>query len=120
MKVKEFIKEFFKRYGFTLFVVGLILLFDKFKIMIGSGTSMLPTFKEKQVTLCMKQSSYEIGDVVYYRIGKFPIAHRIIDIHTIEVDGMTVKLYTMKGDNNPVSDYFQVYDENIVCKIIWH
>ena len=84
------------------------------------GDSMLPTLKNPSFTICMITDNYEVGDIVHYNIGGFPIIHRIIQIETYMMDnGHPIKVYTLQGDNNPEADHFKVYDENIKCKVLF-
>jgi signal peptidase len=58
----------------------------------------------------------KVGDVVVYNGVWFPepIIHRVINI--TEVNG--TKLFTIKGDHNPVQDPFPVKPEQIVSRLI--
>ncbi|GAA5818344.1 MAG: signal peptidase I [Methanobrevibacter sp. CfCl-M3] len=58
----------------------------------------------------------KVGDVVVYNSVWFPdpIIHRVINI--TEVNG--TKLFTIKGDHNPVQDPFPVKPEQIVSRLI--
>lgn len=96
-----------------------IVCISKFKIVVGSGLSMVPTIDDHQVLLCEYSKNYQIDDIVLYKVDNIPIVHRIVNITEYHLaDGSIIKLYTMKGDNNPNTDLFETYKENIICKII--
>ena len=101
-----------------ILVAAFIFVFN-FKIVIGIGDSMKPTYNSHTPMLCKRQKEYEVGDVVYYVLDGYPITHRIINIDTYDLgDGDVIKRYTMKGDNNEYADIFPVFKENIVCKVV--
>lgn len=90
-----------------------------FKIVIGSGNSMSPTIGQHQVLLCKYSNDYKEGDIIYYELNGIPIVHRIIEINEYTLlNGAKVNTYKIKGDNNPAADAFEVYKENIKCKIV--
>lgn len=105
----------------TILLVFLVLeLFFviKYKIVIGSGASMLPTIGNHQILLCEYTNNYKVDDIVLYKVNGIPIVHRIVKITTYDLEnGTSVKTYTMKGDNNNDVDMFETYRENIVCKV---
>lgn len=104
---------------FIILFIEIIMVFN-FKVILGRGMSMYPTITSSQILLCKYQKSFDVGDIVYYNIGREHIVHRIVAIDKTEMtNGMVIKQYTLKGDNNPDVDYFKVYDENIVCKVLF-
>lgn len=118
-KFKSFIKSLKPiTIGALIFFIIELIFFSQFKIIIGSGMSMYPTIKDKTLLLCKYTNNYKVGDIVHYRIGNKPIVHRIIQITEYSMtDGGILKVYKIKGDNNKEPDTFEVYDENIICKI---
>lgn len=105
------------------FLIGLliveIIFILHFKIIIGVGESMLPTLGNPQILLCQYTNDYEVGDIVAYKLDGMRIVHRIVDkIEYNLTDDYQVTVYYMKGDNNPTNDMFQIYEENILCKVI--
>lgn len=96
-------------------VLVLALMFAlNYKVVFGSGKSMLPTIKEKQILLCKKQKDYKVNDIVFFKLNGIPVVHRIINV----VDYGNVKAYTTKGDGNDSADMFGIYKENIVCRVV--
>lgn len=96
-----------------------IIFISQFKIVIGFGESMLPTLKDSSPLICHYTKRYNINDVVYFKVGGLPVVHRIIDINdSTLLDGTTIRSYKTKGDNNDIEDFFTIYDENIVCKVV--
>lgn len=85
-----------------------------FKIIIGSGNSMMPTIPNRAILLCMKQRDYKVGDIVNYQIGKYSVVHRII---AIQDDGVLVQ-YQLKGDGNKSPDKYLITKTNIKCKVL--
>ena len=103
-----------------LIVIIEILLLFKFRWIIGSGDSMLPTLSNPSFAICMKTNNYKVGDIVSYKIDGFPIVHRIVGIEEQMLDnGHVVRLFTLKGDNNSTEDRFKIYKENILCKLLF-
>ncbi len=80
--------------------------------------SMYPTIKDHTILLCKYSNNYKVGDIVYYKVGNNHIVHRIIQIteHKM-IDNSIIKVYKIKGDNNEKADMFEVYDENLICKV---
>jgi signal peptidase len=73
---------------------------------IVSGKSMLPTLKAGDLVLTHRQSGYEAGDMVAYRVAGKLVIHRI-------VGGNGVNGYLMQGDNNPAVDPWKPTDAEI-------
>lgn len=79
---------------------------------------MYPAIKDKSILLCSPSNAYKVGDIIYYKIGDRHVVHRITQItnYTLK-DNSIVKVYKIKGDNNIGTDSFEIYDENIICKV---
>ena len=97
--------------AWALLIITWLLLF---KIIIGSGKSMLPTISNKAILLCMKQQNYKVGDIINYQIDKYSIVHRIIEIKD---DGVVIQ-YRVKGDGNKQADGYLITKTNIKCKVL--
>jgi len=79
------------------------------------GTSMLPTLKTGDFVLAEAQSSYQIGDLVVYKVPKgWPGAGADL-IHRIVAGSATVG-FTLKGDNNPAPDPWTVPRSDVLGK----
>ena len=81
------------------------------------GESMLPNIKDSSYCLCIRQDTYEVGDIVNFYVydngdPRF-ILHRIVDIGT---DGQGT-WYILKGDNNEYQDNVVLREDNIFCKV---
>ena len=98
----------------TVWALLIITWLCLFKIIIGSGKSMLPTISNKAILLCMKQQNYKVGDIINYQIDKYSIVHRIIEIKD---DGVVVQ-YKVKGDGNKQADGYLITKTNIKCKVL--
>lgn len=104
--------------SFLIFFILEVIFFTRFKVIVGSGMSMYPTIKDHTILLCKYSNNYKVGDIVYYKVGNNHIVHRIIQIteHKM-IDNSIIKVYKIKGDNNEKADMFEVYDENLICKV---
>ena len=74
------------------------------------GKSMEPKIYENQKCGCVKQSSYELGDIVVYSKDMMDnlIGHRIVYENESS--------FKMRGDNNNFTDS-SVLKKNVICKI---
>lgn len=73
---------------------------------IVSGKSMLPTLHAGDLVITHRQSGYEPGDMVAYRVAGKLVIHRV-------VGGNGVDGYLMQGDNNPAVDPWKPTDAEI-------
>lgn len=101
-----------------IIIIAEVIFIAHFRIVFGFGDSMYPTLKNGSVLLCRIQESYDVGDIVYYRINGLPVVHRITNIVTYDMGGHYITTYTLQGDNNEGQDDFNIYKENIVCKVL--
>ena len=63
-------------------------------------------------------AGYETGDIIVFNKPNNPddlIVHRAVNIS----DNAGTPYIVTKGDNNPSSDPWRVYDSNLVGKIVW-
>lgn len=103
---------------FIFIIIELIFTFN-FKVVIGSGMSMIPTIDEHQILLCQYSNDYSVNDIVLYKVDGLSVVHRIVQVTEYRLDnGTVVKTYRTKGDNNKSDDMFELYEENIVCKVV--
>jgi signal peptidase I len=79
------------------------------------GTSMLPTLKTGDFVLAEAQSSYEVRDLVVYRVPRGQIGAGDDLIHRIVAGNATIG-FTLKGDNNPAPDPWIVPRNDILGK----
>ncbi len=91
-----------------------LILFNKYKIVIGMGDSMQPTYPRFKILLCKKQKDYKVGDVISYKLDTHKVVHRITAI----IDDGVVTQYQTKGDGNKLTDRYLITKTNIQCKII--
>lgn len=94
----------------------LIIFLILFKIILGFGESMHPTIKSHTPIICSRYSKYDVGDIVYFKLDGKHVVHRIISKTTSGV----ITYYTTKGDGNESPDGFQIYKENIKCKVLFY
>lgn len=102
-----------------IFLIAEIIFFLNFKIVVGFGSSMEPTIPSGSLLVCKKQSSYKVGDIVYYTIDGKHVVHRIKEVKDFKFStDFDVTAYILQGDNNQSEDMFLVFKENIICKVM--
>jgi signal peptidase I len=79
------------------------------------GTSMLPTLKTGDFVLAEAQPSYEVGDLVVYRVPRGQIGAGDDLIHRIVAGNATIG-FTLRGDNNPAPDPWTVPRSDVLGK----
>lgn len=82
--------------------------------------SMEPVFTRGDAVVIQKLDSKEKkalkkGDIIQYRKGNIVVIHRIIDSYNVDGE----KVYVLKGDNNRSKDSKDVYDDQILGKVIF-
>ena len=90
----------------ALAVIALWLLFAPTRFgggadyVIVNGSSMEPVFHQGDLVLVRQARDFDIGDIVIYRHPEVgPVIHRII--------GQDLVHFTLKGDNNDLTDSYQ-------------
>lgn len=102
-----------------IFILLEFMFITHFKVIFGVGASMTPSIKSHQILMCKYTDTYKINDIILYNVDGFPIVHRIVRINEHHlIDGKTIYTYKTKGDNNSSEDVFELYKENIICKIM--
>ena len=108
----------------AIIIIGIILAQHMNVVVSGS---MEPTFYRGDIVVIEKTdflgfneidaSNLKVGDIVVYHATWFnePVIHRIIQVNET-ADGK--KYYVIKGDNNPVSDPYVVYPDQIAAKVV--
>lgn len=127
LKHKKMTKKVFKYIMLSimifLFIVNLMLSFEKNKLVFGIymfniiSESMEPEFFKDDLVIVKKcnESELQIGDIITFTQGDRTISHRIIDITK---DEDSTKFIT-KGDNNDLPDEDFVTPENIYGKVLF-
>lgn len=83
-----------------------------------AGTSMEPTLEPGALVVVLRQPTYEVGDVIAYRIADGGIADGMNVIHRITGgDGTTG--YTLQGDNVAFVDPWHPRDAEVVGKVVF-
>jgi signal peptidase len=67
------------------------------------GDSMLPTYHPGDFVVVRTEPSYQVGDVVAYRVPAHEVGAGLVVIHRI-IAGSSAAGYAMQGDHNPVRD----------------
>lgn len=68
-----------------------------------SGTSMIPTFHDGDLTVALRQTRYQIGDIIVFHVPPGPVFAGLQVIHRI-VGGSGTTGFVTEGDGNPVPD----------------
>ena len=109
--------------GFIILVVLLLIISvlpitGNYKIMTVISGSMEPDIKMGSVVAVKPVADYKIGDVITFgpvSKTKAPTSHRIYDIKV--VDGKPV--YITKGDANNAPDAREVFQKDIIGKVLF-
>jgi signal peptidase len=90
-----------------------------FKLWLGEGTSMEPTFYagDFMITRELPASELKPGDVVLFKSERAYVMHRIVSI--AEGTGGGEAVLTTRGDNNPVNDA-PVAAGDVDGKLVYH
>lgn len=91
-----------------------LILCAKFKLVIGMGDSMKPTYPNFKILICKRQKEYKVNDIVSYQLDTHKVVHRIVAV----IDDGVVTQYQTKGDGNELKDKYLITKTNIECKII--
>ena len=67
------------------------------------GSSMLPAYEHGDLVVVQSAESYQVGDVVAYRVPKGEVGEGKVVIHRI-VAGDATAGFTLQGDNNSAPD----------------
>jgi signal peptidase I len=78
-----------------------------------SGTSMEPKYHTGDMVLVSRQSRYQVGDVIAYRVPKGDVAAGAQVIHRI-IGGDATHGFVVQGDNRSAPDVWRPKSEDIV------
>ena len=116
LKSKPFIIRFM-----LILLITEIIFFINYKVIFGSGSSMNPLIEDGSILICDYTKNYKLNDIIYFTVGNKHIVHRITKITEYKLtDNSVIKGYQTKGDNNKEADMFEIYDENIICKVVFY
>lgn len=101
-----------------LIVLAIFFLLSQFKLpgnykifLVQSG-SMSPALKTGDVVVIKPVSSYQVNDIITFNSHQnFTVTHRITQIND--------KLFTTKGDANPVTDQNEIDESQILGKVFF-
>lgn len=82
-----------------------------------SGTSMEPTMHTGDLAILRQRSSYDVGDIVAYRIPKGTPGEGFLVIHRI-IGGDGARGYVLQGDNRGHRDVWRPTDGDVVGRRI--
>jgi signal peptidase len=77
------------------------------------GDSMMPGYHPGDLVVVRGEASYQVGDVVAYRVPAHEVGAGLVVIHRI-IGGSAAAGYVMQGDHNPVQDPWIVPRREIV------
>ena len=77
------------------------------------GDSMLPTYETGDLLILHSAESYEVGDVVAYKVPAGELGEGHLVVHRI-VGGDASSGWILEGDNNPAPDPWMPRDGDIV------
>lgn len=80
---------------------------------IVSGTSMEPTLYTGDLVITRRQDSYEVGDIVAFRVDGGIVIHRI-------VGGTAESGYVLRGDNRDSNDWWRPTPREIAGRMWLH
>jgi signal peptidase len=101
-----------------LLIISVLPITGNYKVMTVISGSMEPDIKMGSVVVVKPVDSYKIGDVITFgpvSKTKAPTSHRISDIKV--VDGKPV--YMTKGDANNAPDTREVFQKDIIGKVLF-
>jgi len=101
-----------------LLIISVLPITGNYKIMTVISGSMEPDIKMGSVVAVKPVADYKIGDVITFgpvSKTKAPTSHRIYDIKV--VDGKPV--YITKGDANNAPDTREVFQKDIIGKVLF-
>jgi len=101
-----------------LLIISVLPITGNYKIMTVISGSMEPDIKMGSVVVVKLADDYKIGDVITFgpvSKTKAPTSHRIYDIKV--VDGKPV--YITKGDANNAPDAREVFQKDIIGKVLF-
>ena len=78
-----------------------------------AGKSMEPTYHTGDFVFALKRASYDVGDVVSFRVKDNIVIHRIID-------GNAVEGFTIQGDNKAYPDIWHPTGDQILGSTLLH
>ena len=109
---------------FFVFLVLIVVIFSKFKMMISGNDyfevagysvfsvktgSMAPAIKQNDVIVVKSQDYYEVGDIITYKEDKNYITHRIISVRGHDI--------ITQGDANNAKDT-SITDDMVIGKVV--
>ena len=80
------------------------------------GDSMLPTFNNGDFVVAYPQATYNVGDIVAYRVPAGEVGAGHIVVHRISAE--TATGFEFQGDNNPDKDPWVIGNGDLAGKIV--
>jgi len=84
-----------------------------------SGESMEPTYETGDFVVAREADSYEIGDVIVYRVPEGNAGAGRLIVHRV-IDGDLESGFTTQGDNRDTPDQWRPTEKDVVGKLWFH
>lgn len=108
--------------------MGFFELLSSLKLLVVLSASMGSALPVGSLAVVVPQAEYQVGDVVTFKIpdaGEL-LTHRINSVkvskcHCVTVEATDgVRVYETQGDANNVADDWELTDDDIVGKVVFH
>ncbi len=122
--VKKGLKLIVDILTFVVFLVLIVIIFSKFKMMVSGNDyfevagysifavktgSMAPAIKQNDVIIVKSQDYYEVDDIITFKEGKDYITHRVISVRGHDI--------ITQGDANNAKDS-SITDDVVIGKVV--
>lgn len=112
LSIFDWIRNIFFVLAIVLILGAAVCLVMHLKPAVVKSGSMEPTFKAGGVVFINKNAKYDVGDPIAFYVGSNYVTHRIT--------GVGEGGYITQGDANESEDPWQVTDEMIDGKVVFH
>lgn len=83
------------------------------------GNSMLPDYRSGDLVVLRPAPTYQVGEVIAYRVPRGQIGSGAVVIHRI-IGGAATTGFVVKGDNNPAPDPWHPTQADVIGGLLWH
>ncbi len=98
--------------------MAVVELLSSLKLLVVLSASMGSALPVGSLALAVPQQEYFVGDIITFKIPNSDelLTHRVVEVK--DADGQQV--FKTQGDTNNVADDWELTDEEILGKIIFH
>ena len=107
--------------------MAVVELLSSLKLLVVLSASMGGALPVGSLALAVPQTEYFVGDMVTFKIPNSDelLTHRINSVKVSQYQGVKeatggVRIYKTQGDANNVADDWELTDEDIVGKVVFH